>query len=432
MRQILVIADDLSGAADCGIACADHGLNTIVILGDVEGEIDAEVLSIDADTRNLTPKAAASEIARILNRYTLDEDHLLFKKLDSTLRGNVAAELAAILEVRRNHTSNRQRIVAIMAPAFPASGRTTVNGRQRIHGRPLEETDAWQRETTPAQSGIPEILHAAKLQSALLDLDLIRSGIPALQATMMNLAEEADVLVCDAETDQDLRTIAEASMSLGRNTVWAGSAGLAYHLPQAAGLTRIVVSTPQQPLASGPTLFVIGSLSGASREQTKALSSSSNTITISIPPNILLAGTRSPEYSKYVLALKNAMSAGIDTVVAPYLEPRIESAQGQHLSTALAQFVEPCADRIGALVATGGETARSVLQTWGISQLRLLRELEPGLPLSITEGWRRQLPVLTKAGGFGTPHTLLHCRQFLRQLDRTSAANLYQVEGKGL
>jgi uncharacterized protein YgbK (DUF1537 family) len=432
MRQMLVIADDLSGAADCGIACAGHDLNTIVILGDVEGEIDAEVLSIDADTRNLTPKAAAAKVARILNRYTFDEDHLLFKKLDSTLRGNVAAELAATLEVRRNHASNRQRIVAIMAPAFPASGRTTVNGRQLIHGKPLEETDVWQREPTLAQSNISAILHAAKLQSALLELDLIRSGTQALQAAMMNLAEEADVLVCDAETDQDLRTIAEASMSLGRSTVWAGSAGLAYHLPQAAGLARRAVSTPRQPLASGPALFVIGSLSGTSREQTELLSSSFNTITIRIPPNILLAEAKSQEYNEHALALRNAMDTGMDTVVVPHMEPRIESAQGQLLSAALAQFVAPCADRIGALVATGGETARSVLQTWGISRLRLLREFEPGLPLSVAEGWPRQLPILTKAGGFGVPQTLLRCKQFLQQLDRSSAANLYQVKSKGL
>jgi uncharacterized protein YgbK (DUF1537 family) len=266
----------------------------------------------------------------------------------------------------------------------------------------------------------------------LLDLDLIRSGTQALQAAMMNLAEEADVLVCDAETDQDLRTIAEASISLGRNTVWAGSAGLAYHLPQAAGFARIAVSTPQQPLASGPTLFVIGSLSGKSREQIELLSSSSNTITIRIPPNILLAEAKSQEYNEHALALRNAMDTGMDIVVVPHMEPRIESAQGQLLSAALAQFVAPCADRIGALVATGGETARSVLQTWGISQLRLLRELEPGLPFSIAERWPRQLPILTKAGGFGSSQTLLHCKQFLQQLDRSSATSLHQVKSKGL
>jgi D-threonate/D-erythronate kinase len=432
MRQMLVIADDLSGAADCGIACVGHGLNTIVVLGDVEGEIDADVLSIDADTRNLEPKAAASEIAKILNRYTLDEEHLLFKKLDSTLRGNLAAELAMTLEVRRNRTSHRQRIVAVMAPAFPANGRTTVNGLQLLHGKPLEETEIWQRERTLAQSNIPAILREANLQSASLNLNLIRSGTHSLQHAMTSLSEKTDVLICDAETEQDLSTIAEASISLGRSTVWAGSAGLAYHLPQAAGFVRVTVTIPQQPLASGPTLFVIGSLSGVSRKQFELLASSPDVVVISIPPNILLSEAHSQKYSEHAQALKNATDAGIDTVVLPASEPRLQSAHGQPLSTALARFVAPCADRIGALVATGGETARSVLQTWGVSRLRLLGELEPGLPLSVTEGWPRQLPVLTKAGGFGAPRTMLHCKQFLQQLDRSSAASLHQVKSKGL
>jgi uncharacterized protein YgbK (DUF1537 family) len=52
--------------------------------------------------------------------------------------------------------------------------------------------------------------------------------------------------------------------------------------------------------------------------------------------------------------------------------------------------------------------------------LRLVKELEPGLPFSITENWTRRLPVITKAGDFGNPQTLVHCRQFLRDLDRTA------------
>ncbi len=90
----------------------------------------------------------------------------------------------------------------------------------------------------------------------------------------------------------------------------------------------------------------------------------------------------------------------------------------RRLTSSLARLIAPCADHAGALVATGGETARAILDAWGIRQLRLLGEVEPGLPWSVTEGWRRDLIVLTKAGSFGTPGTLLHCRDFLRDLER--------------
>jgi 4-hydroxythreonine-4-phosphate dehydrogenase len=90
---------------------------------------------------------------------------------------------------------------------------------------------------------------------------------------------------------------------------------------------------------------------------------------------------------------------------------------GAKLAAALAELVRPFAGAVGALVATGGETARAVFDAWGISQLHLVGEVEPGLPFSLTSGWSRDLPVLTKAGGFGSPETFLRCREFLSGLE---------------
>jgi len=180
-----------------------------------------------------------------------------------------------------------------------------------------------------------------------------------------------------------------------------------------------------QPLASGPTLFVVGSLSSVSREQVKVLAASSDVLTFNIPPKTLLAGETSPDWREHELALKQAFDAGRDVAVVPGAE-FCNRTMGQLLSAALARMVEPYADRIGGLVATGGESARAVLETWGVHRLRLVSELEAGLACSVTEGWRGLLPVLTKAGAFGTPQTLLNCCEFLHGLDRSSTVNLYQ------
>ncbi len=432
MRELLIIADDLSGAADCGIACASHGLNTVVVLGDTADEIDTDVLSVDGNTRHLGSAKAAAETARLVRRYIHDEGQLLFKKLDSTLRGNVAAELAAALEARRSLALNKERIVAVLAPALPANGRTTSSGRQLVQGKPLEETELWQRESLPARSHIPEIVRAVGLRPVSIGLNLIRSGKDVLQGAMKTLSADADVLVCDAETDQDLSAIADASMALGRSTIWAGSAGLAYHLPQAAGFAYRVgfppVSFLEQPLTSGPTLFVVGSPSGVSREQVKILAASSDVIAINIPPNTLLAGETSPDWRKHELALKRALDAGMDVAVGPGAE-FLDSTMGPLLSAALARIVKPYADRVGGLVATGGESARAVLEAWGIHRLRLVSELEAGLACSVTEGWSGRLPVLTKAGAFGTSQTLLNCREFLHGLGRSPTVNLSRSKG---
>jgi 4-hydroxythreonine-4-phosphate dehydrogenase len=66
-------------------------------------------------------------------------------------------------------------------------------------------------------------------------------------------------------------------------------------------------------------------------------------------------------------------------------------------------------------MASGGETARAVFETLGVTRLRLLGELEKGIPVSVTEKWNRPLPVITKAGDFGGTDALLKCSGFLHK-----------------
>ena len=140
MTRILIVADDLSGAADSGVAAAAAGWKTLVVLGVPSNLDQAEVLSVDADTRRLPPGEAALKTACIV-RACYRPGQMLFKKLDSTLRGNVGAELRAVLETITS--CNAEPPVAIVAPAFPATGRTTRNGIQLLNGIRLEETGIW-------------------------------------------------------------------------------------------------------------------------------------------------------------------------------------------------------------------------------------------------------------------------------------------------
>ena len=418
MRQILIIADDLSGAADCGMACAGSGLHTVVMLGNSATAVDADVLSVDADTRGLDAKRAVWEIAMLMRRYMSSREQVVFKKLDSTLRGNIGAELAAVLTTQRASMTQQEHIVAVLAPAFPANGRTTRQGKQLLNGKPLEEMEIWRRNGIQGSSYIPTMLESAGMRSAVLPLEMVRSSNGNLHKEMTRLAEGLDVLVCDAETDQDLQAIAKATAALGHNTVWAGSAGLAYHLPKAIALTSTTSAGSNQSLASGPTLFVVGSSAAVSREQVKTLATSPDLVTLTIPPGDLLSGLE--KRREHERLLSEAFAGKRDIVVMLGTDDKLKIDAGRLLSSALAQMIVPHYNKVGALVITGGETARLVLQTWGVTGLCLVKELEPGLPFSITENWTRRLPVITKAGDFGNPQTLVHCRQFLRDLDRSS------------
>ena len=415
MPRILILADDLTGAADCGVACTGSGLGAVVALDD-SFECVADVLAIDANTRAAEPEEAATAMARLVRAHARRDDLLIYKKIDSTLRGNVAAELKASLEARRAVAGDKDRIVAVLAPAFPAAGRTTVDGRVLVNGVPLAKTDLWKYERKLPPKNLSEMMSESGLRCALLGITVIRGD--DLHARMCEVARETDVLACDAETDDDLCAIARASMALGPRTIWVGSAGLACQLAVTGRLQMERVVPPAQVLR-GPILIVVGSGSSVSRRQAQFLESRPDVVSVRVTPGELRAGKELPEWRAHQAALERAFSAGVDALVTLGAEQDINSAQEPLLAAALAELLQPFASAAGALVATGGHTARAILRAWGIVGLRILGELEPGLPHSIAEGWRRPLPVLTKAGAFGKPETLLRCREFLRALGRT-------------
>jgi uncharacterized protein YgbK (DUF1537 family) len=312
LLKILIIADDLTGAADCAAAC---GLDAVVVLDDSGGVPDADVVAIDANTRSMTAKHAAAETARIVRSYPAS---IVYKKIDSTLRGHIAAEIAAALEAYRQ--MDHPDAIAVVAPAFPAMGRTTKGGCQYVHRMPLENGD---------------------------------------------LNRLPDAVICDAETDEDLRAIAIKWMKRDvlwvGGVLWVGSAGLVSALMSGVEKRQ----PPPVPMADGPIIFAVGSHSERSLEQVEAL-----------------------------------REAGVGNDVVLVGEPE-----------ALASKVASI-ESIGGLVLTGGDTARAVLRALGITALRVLGEVETGVPILITEG-SRALPVVTKAGDFGNRDTLVKCRAAL-------------------
>ena len=430
MHRLLIIADDLTGAADSGMACVAAGLDTVVVLKDNEPIPGADVVSVDAATRRLSSPQATEQTARLTRRYLTPQTQILFKKLDSTLRGHVAQETAAVLSVAR--AVRGAECIAIVAPAFPAMGRTTVGGRQFVRGVPVETTEIWHREALNASAYLPGRLGEHGLRTTHIDLGTVRSE-KRLSDALAGAKAQHHAVVCDAETDEDLHAIVHAGMALQTPIVWAGSAGLAAQLPQALGIGR----EPRQPTlpslsAQGPMLFVIGSPSQASREQILRLAADREIECEMVPLSALRQGVHSAAWAEQTSRLDRAFSTGRDIVLTLDMGGRCgvdghSDANGQSsaqedatLSPALAALVSPYATLCSGFVLTGGETARSVLDALGVTTLRLVGAVEPGIPLSlatvVTPAGHLCLPVVTKAGAFGSPHSLLRCHDAIRTL----------------
>src|SRR6184192_643781 len=117
MLEVAVIADDLTGAADTGIAFALAGIPTFVAFGEKSPPDNARIVAFDTDSRAIAADAAASRAGAAATRACERGTRTVYKKIDSTLRGNVGAEIAAIF---RAMTERGGRAVVIASPAFPA------------------------------------------------------------------------------------------------------------------------------------------------------------------------------------------------------------------------------------------------------------------------------------------------------------------------
>ena len=409
---MLILADDLTGAADAGAACVARDRSVVVGLGHGIDGSGVDIVAIDAGTRAMDADGAAAAVGRLVA--AAPADLLLFKKIDSTLRGHLAVELAAALAVRRRMAAGATTI--LLAPAFPATGRTVVGGRPFVAGVPLEQTEVWRNEHGEKPARLVDMLATAGLAAAIVDLKAVRG--PSLHTVLTEKRQQADVLICDAETDADLASIAAASIEFGKSLIFAGSAGLVGHVA-ASLVPRRSLSTGSPTTPPGPLLFVIGSMSSQALEQAATLEADGDIQRLAIPVTTLIDARRSSRWRAWSKRLDETLAAGRDAMVLPEADNRYDPGRAGPLRDGLAALAAASAHRIGGLSATGGDTARAVLDRLGVTGLDLLRELAPGVALSIARG-PRPLGVVTKAGAFGGPSTMLDCRRALRDLQGPS------------
>jgi uncharacterized protein YgbK (DUF1537 family) len=290
-----------------------------------------------------------------------------------------------------------------------------VGGEVLVRGVLLERTEVWQdaRMSVPARPSA--LLRQAGLAARVVPLDAARAGDAALGRELeVGAAAGAHVLVCDAETEEDLAAVARCGARLARPdrpVVWAGSAGLARHLPAALGLVRSgrPRRAPRRP-AAGAVALVVGSRASIAREQAAVVAREPGVARVVLHPRALLAG--GAEAGAAAEDVARAFGAGGDVLVVLGEEP-VGPERGPALAAAAARLVAPHAARLRGVVATGGDVARALLGALGATGLHLEGEVEPGVPLGVADS-SPPLGVVTKAGAFGDRATLSRCRAALR------------------
>ncbi len=411
MIETLIIADDLTGAADCAVSCATAGAHTVVLLNAKADPGGATAVSVDVNSRAMMAQEAGAAVTGAVKHLYGKSTHILYHKIDSTLRGNWPLELAHIRQVATNVLGHAPLV--IVAPAFPGTGRATIDGQVFVNGTPLGNTGLWRQAGLAGSGDLRTILEDVEFRVGVVSLEQVALGSEALKTRLAKWTDTGcDVVVCDAQTEDDLHTIAAASLMLPEKLLWVGSAGLMRALVR-AGEGEVVSPFASIGAAAGkPVLFVVGSASSVSHRQVDALAEEQGVVPVTIPPSSLRESSAPERLHPYIQTLDAALVSGSDVAVT-ILGEEVNFEEGPQLAAALAELIAPCLSQVGGLIVTGGATARAILDRAGISGLRMQGEIEPGAPLGISTG-AIAIPVITKAGAFGDRTTLKRCRAFLR------------------
>ena len=371
MARDFFLADDLSGALDA--AAAFHGAGravTVRLSGtglptreaeptgqETRATPDHEVTAYTTETRNATDAIAARSVADAIARGHAGGGRLLFKKIDSTLRGPVVAEvralLAALPEVR-----------VLFTPANPRAGRTVRDGVLRVHGVPVAETEFGRDPVSPVRES---------------SLRVLLREFPAARLAIADVVSEEDLVAAVAKMNAD-----------GGGWVGVGSGALAAVV---AGKRRRGLG-PRPDVPAGPALIVCGSTHPVNRAQAAELQRERGVPAFEVALREPMAGVRA--------AVERLRSGG---GAALLLEPaRGDSAEAlQAIVRAALHAIETASVR--RLFVMGGETAFGVCGALGVRSLQFVKEIEPGASVSAVRFHDRPALVAMKNGGFGDAGT---------------------------
>lgn len=421
-NTIGIIADDLTGANDTALQFHLKGCNTQILLDYSVlpvGKANTQAWAISTETRNSTPEKAVEKVKNAA-KYLLDNLNIeyIYKKIDSTLRGNLAQEALALLEIMEGDA-------AIIVPAFPAEGRTTVGGYHLLKGMPLERTEVARDPHFPVgQSHIPTLLQQQvenpEIVAHIPLITVMKGAGPLLLELKKLVSEEKKLIVIDAVTTTDMEQIALAIEKCAYNFLPCGSAGLAQVL------TRCwLPDTKYQHIAKIipelPVLVVSGSKMPLSKTQIKKLSEYDEVDSyfieltleqlINKPDDEMIERVKEHLETEKIVAVQfcgyeNEKEKAEELGILP---ERISELLMDYLSS-LCQKILKKQNLI--LVTIGGETSYKCCNAIESRHLQLIDEVEPAIPICLDH---KAQWIVTKSGNFGTPNTLVNIIKYFKQ-----------------
>jgi uncharacterized protein YgbK (DUF1537 family) len=419
--QICIIADDLTGAADTGIQFAKQGFHTILFPSGVLNSGFKEQVgvlkayAVNTNTRVIEAESAYHSVRDTTKSVTkLLSPDMVYKKIDSTLRGNIGSEIRAVIDATGKD-------MAFVAPAFPACGRTTLNGVHLVNGKPVSETEASSDPVSPVtESYIPALLRSQFGDGVgHIDLRSIRFGENALRELILQRIKQGEkLIVFDAIKDHDLKIIARLGISMSDSPLMVGSAGLADQIAGLVGQNRTwgKHSGTLVTKSEGTIIIICGSLSKITSQQMDEVRKIRSGKIVKFEGDKLIQDVQQKHFrhiiSQVISNVKSSRIIGLQSVKKDGKSSTEKVAEC--LGCMASEVIRSHPDPVAALILTGGDTAMAVFRNLGILQFRMMDELLPGVPYGeVIGGDFNGLNIVTKAGAFGDADTLVKCIDLL-------------------
>ncbi|GAB4116637.1 MAG: four-carbon acid sugar kinase family protein [Candidatus Caldatribacteriota bacterium] len=418
--MIYVIADDLTGANDTGVQFTKKGYNTIVSILDDQSTIiipeDLSVLVIDTETRGLEEKVARKRLKNILEKLNIKKRDIVYKKVDSTLRGNIGSELEEIMQILN-------RDICIFSPSYPSHKRITVGGYLIVDHKPLELSEySLYNFKRIENSFIPLLLKTQTIFPVeQIDLKDVIKGQKTIFSKIEELYQKGNkIIVIDSTSEQHLADIFACGLKFKGTVLFSGSAGLANNFPNLYNKEKNIQTKFKKN--DGPVIVVAGSRNSMVEKQINYLKNKSNLKELKIDLEHIFSNKEGilEEYTtKGTEVVKNNNDLVIYTD-ARYNEEKLinkklmykYNLEFRELEIKIKSFFGELTRKIiensniRHLILTGGDIALGVCKELKINNLNVIEELMPGVPLTVANYKDYSLNIITKAGGFGKEDTL--------------------------
>ncbi len=421
-----IIADDLTGANDTALQFHLSGANTQILFDYTQGQeglLKTQVWAMSTETRNVSKEEASSAVRKAVNML---KEHLnteyFFKKIDSTLRGNIGVEVQTMLD-------ELGWDAAVIVSAFPTEGRTTVGGYHLLKGVPIERTEFARDPKSPVkESYIPALLSAqigAPDNVALIPLRTVAKGAGPILIELQNLIKEGKkLIVIDAVSTTDIEQIVLAVEKSTYQILPCGTAAFAQAFAD-IWLPETEYQHISKTIPDHPVFVVSGSATSLSRVQIEKLTQCSDFEPYIVDLNLEKINTTSfdemvdkisKNLSKHKLVLVYFSTTDYQT------EKNLEYAKEHDINpddipSIITDYLAKLTKDVVAiqeviLVLAGGETSFKCCRAIESSNLQVIDEADFAIPLCLDYYARW---IVTKSGNLGTPNTLINILKFLER-----------------